>query len=194
MTPPTGALPRAVLDSNVICSRVLHELMGRLAHDARLFDLVWSDALIAEAKRVLIEYKGLEASVAERWVDYMRTAFPTGHLDPSVLPAEIDLSTLTRDPDDEFVCALVIAGHARLLFTFDRGYLRAALGAFGVEVHSPDAWLSDVVDQEPALFATLIPRQAASWGGGRPVAELLEALERASVPVFASKARALLDL
>jgi predicted nucleic acid-binding protein len=191
--PPTGALPRAVLDSNVIYSRVLYELMGRLAHDARLFDLIWSDALIAEAKRVLIESKRLDASVAERWVGYLRTAFPACQVDHTALPAEVDLSALTSDPDDEFVCALAIAGRARLLFTFDRGYLRAALGAFGVEVHNPDAWLSDAVDHEPGVFTTVVPRQAASWGGGRPVDELLEAFERANVPVFASKVRALLD-
>jgi predicted nucleic acid-binding protein len=192
--PPAGALPRSVLDSDVIYSRVLHELMGRLAHDARLFDLIWSDELIAEARRVLIEYKGLDVPVAERWVGYMRTAFPAGRVDPRALPAEVDLANFTRDPEDEFVCALAIAGRARLLFTFDRGYLQPALEAFGVEVHNPDAWLADVIDQEPAVFTTLVPRQAASWGGGRSVEELLEAFERASVPVFASKARALLDL
>lgn len=44
-------IPRAVLDSNVIFSRVLHELVGRAAGEARLFDLVWSDELLTEAKR-----------------------------------------------------------------------------------------------------------------------------------------------
>jgi predicted nucleic acid-binding protein len=182
-----------VLDSDVIYSRVLHELMGRLAHDARLFDLIWSDELIAEARRVLIEYKGLDVPVAGGSAT-LRTAFPAGRVDPRPLPAEVDLANFTRDPDDEFVCALAIAGRARLLFTFDRGYLQPALEAFGVEVHNPNAWFVDVIDQEPAVFTTLVPRQAASWGGGRSVEELLEAFERASVPVFASKARALLDL
>ena len=35
--------PRAVLDAAIIYSRVLHELMGRVADDLRLFDLVWSE-------------------------------------------------------------------------------------------------------------------------------------------------------
>ena len=47
--------PRAVLDSDVILSRVLHDLMGRLAMRMRLFDLVWSDELLDEAKRKLVE-------------------------------------------------------------------------------------------------------------------------------------------
>jgi hypothetical protein len=52
-------LPRAVLDADIIFSRVLHELMGRLAAGARLFDLIWSEELLGEAKSSLIERKGL---------------------------------------------------------------------------------------------------------------------------------------
>jgi hypothetical protein len=46
--------PRAVLDADVIFSRVLYELLGRLALQQRLLTLIWSDELLAEAKRVLM--------------------------------------------------------------------------------------------------------------------------------------------
>lgn len=59
------SVPRAVLDADVIFSRVLHELMGRLATGARLFDLVWSEELLDEAKSSLIERKGLSTEAAE---------------------------------------------------------------------------------------------------------------------------------
>jgi hypothetical protein len=39
--------PHAVLDSDIIFSRVLYELMGRVAAGLRLLDLVWSDELLA---------------------------------------------------------------------------------------------------------------------------------------------------
>jgi hypothetical protein len=42
-------LPRAVLDTDVIYSRVLHELIGRLAYQERLLTLIWSDELLNEA-------------------------------------------------------------------------------------------------------------------------------------------------
>jgi hypothetical protein len=42
--------PRAVLDSDVIFSRVLYELFGRAAATAGLLTLLWSDELLAEAK------------------------------------------------------------------------------------------------------------------------------------------------
>jgi hypothetical protein len=53
------SLPRAVLDADIIYSRVLHELMGRLATEARLFDLIWSEDLLAEARESLLHGKGL---------------------------------------------------------------------------------------------------------------------------------------
>jgi len=67
-------VPRAVLDSNVIFSRVLHELLGRAAGEARLFDLVWSEELLTETKRALIEEKPTSDAVAERWVNQLSRA------------------------------------------------------------------------------------------------------------------------
>jgi hypothetical protein len=69
-------LPRAVLDTDVIYSRVLHELIGRLAYQERLLTLIWSRELLNEAKRILVERKPMPEQAAERWVDYMRQAFP----------------------------------------------------------------------------------------------------------------------
>ncbi len=188
-----GRVPRAVLDSNVIFSRVLHELFGRAAREARLFDLLWSDELLAEAKRILIEGKPMPAAAAERWVSYLRDAFPDGRAEIADCPSEVDLSTLTRDPDDEHVCALALAGAAQLLISFDDGYVRDALLAYGITVIKPDAILAPAFDEQPGLFLSILERQAGAWGG-RSLSELLDALERADVPVFVSKARAALDL
>lgn len=117
-------LPRAVLDSDVIFSRVLHELFGRVAAEARLLDLIWSEPLLAEAERVLIERKPVPPAVAARWVGYLRQAFSGGEVDIGRLDPAIDLTDFTIDPDDHHVCSLAIVGEADFLFTFDRGYLR----------------------------------------------------------------------
>lgn len=184
--------PRAVLDSNVIFSRVLHDLLGRAAASLRLLDLIWSDELLAEAERVLIESKPLRPEQAAVWVGYLRDAFPSGRVD--LANVELELSGLSEDSDDAHVCALALAGEASYLFTFDRGYLRDALAAHGVEVVSPDVFLAQAIEDEPAAFEALLEEQAEQWGGGRPIAELLAALERAQVPVFAGKARRLFAL
>jgi hypothetical protein len=64
----TSGPPRAVLDSDVIYSRVLHELIGRLAHQERLLTLIWSEELLSEARQTLTTRKQVSEEAAERWV------------------------------------------------------------------------------------------------------------------------------
>jgi predicted nucleic acid-binding protein len=133
--------PRAILDTDIIYSRVLHELLGRVANELRLLDLFWSEELLAEAKRSLIEKKGLAGEVAQRWVDYLPQSFPAGHTNLDEAPA-VDLASLTTDPADHHVCALAVASGADYLFTHDRGYLREGLRRYGIEVLAPDEFLA----------------------------------------------------
>lgn len=88
------ALPRAVLDSNVIYSRVLHELMGRVALEGRFVDLIWSAALLEEAERVLIDGKGLAPHVAKRWIDHLPSSFPEGEVKDLEVPSDVDLASM----------------------------------------------------------------------------------------------------
>ena len=69
--------------------------MGRVAAQSRLIDLIWSDDLLDEAKRVLIDYKPLDPVIAERWVGYMRNSFPDGRIDISTIGDEINLEEMT---------------------------------------------------------------------------------------------------
>ncbi|MGE5283004.1 MAG: PIN domain-containing protein [Chloroflexota bacterium] len=176
---------RAVLDADIIFSRVLHELIGRLAVGPRLFDLVWSDALLDEAKSSLVRQKGLSDEAAETWVGHMRREFPGGRVDPVEVPDGLDPASLTRDPGDAHVCALAIAGGVDLLFTFDRGYLKEPLRDHGIEVPDLDAFLVDQCKEQPEVFARIVERQADVWDGGHPVAALLAAFSRAGVPRLA---------
>jgi predicted nucleic acid-binding protein len=182
--------PRAVLDTDVIFSRVLYELLGRLALKQRLLTLIWSDELLAEAERVLAARKSLPAAVAAQWVGYLREAFPRERIDLGTLDAGADLGSLTSDPDDEHVCALAVAGGAELLLTFDHGYQRAELQALGVAVVDPDAYLTDLLAEEPGAVLASVEATARAWGGGRPVVELVDALARAGAELFAAHLRA----
>ena len=140
-------LSRAVLDTDVIYSRVLHELIGRLAYQERLLTLIWSDELLKEAKRILVERKPVPKQAAERWVDYMRQAYPDQRVKIDQLPAEVDLTTLTTDPGDHHICAPSIAGHADLLLTFDQGYISKSLAEHGIRVLTPDAFLDTTLQE-----------------------------------------------
>lgn len=189
----TGA-PRAVLDADIVFSRVLHELMGRVAKGLELLDLVWSEELLAETRRALVEKKGLSEDAAARWAGYLPQNFPDGETDLSEAATSVELGALTDDPDDHHVCRLAIASGAAHLFTHDRGYLRVALQGHGVEVAAPDSFLTGAFDEAPEGFLDLLERQAADWVGGRPVSELLAAIERAGAAGFAGTARAAFGL
>ncbi|MGA8744324.1 MAG: PIN domain-containing protein [Solirubrobacterales bacterium] len=181
--------PRAVLDADIIYSRVLHDLMGRVADDLRLLDLVWSEELLAEARRSLIGKKGLAEEVAVRWVDYLPRNFPTGATKIEEGTMQIDLDALTDDPDDHHVCALAIASGADYLFTHDRGYLRKGLQQHGIEVTAPDPFLTAAFEADHQELLGVLERQASSWAGGQPIEELLAAIERAGAPELVGKAR-----
>ncbi|MDQ3630198.1 MAG: PIN domain-containing protein [Actinomycetota bacterium] len=182
--------PRAVLDADVIFSRVLHELLGRVASQLRLLTLIWSDELLGEAECALIERKAMPRPAARRWVDYLREAFPDERVDVSRVLASTNLDELTADPDDQHVCALAIAGRADLLLTFDRGYLSEPLARrHGIEVLTPDAFLLSAFAEEPQALAQVVEAQARGWGGGRAIEELLDAIQRAGAPTFAAGVR-----
>lgn len=182
-------VPRAVLDTDILFSRVLHDLFGRLARRSRLFNLLWSDELLAEAKRKLIEEKAFSADAAGRWVGYLPLNFPAGRVEIADAPAGLDFAELTADPDDHHVCALAVAGNADYLITRDQGYLPDGLRGHGVEVVAPDDLLCRALDDQSQAVLDVLELQAGKWGGGRPVAVLLEAFERAGAPEFAGRAR-----
>lgn len=186
--------PRAVLDVDIIYSRVLHELLGRTARRLRLLDLFWSDELLAEATNSLVEKKGLSKDVAQRWVGYLPNHFPGGEVQIEEVLRTVDISSLTSDPGDHHVCALAIASNARYLFTHDHGYLHDGLGQHGIEVIAPDTFLAATFDEQPRGMLEILELQAVHWAGGRPIEELLAAIERAGATVLANKARQALSV
>jgi predicted nucleic acid-binding protein len=157
-----------------------------------MLTLIWSDELIDEIERVLVERKPMSLEAARRWAGHLRAAFPDECVDVTRLPSGIDLAQLTRDPGDEHVCALAIAGRADLLLTMDHGYLAPGLRAYGIDVRKPDDFLTDVFADEPAAVLDALRAQAGVWGGGRPIEALLDALDRAQATGFAALARSML--
>jgi predicted nucleic acid-binding protein len=178
-----------VLDTDILFSRVLHDLFGRLALQLRRFGLLWSDELLAEAKRKLIEEKALSSAVAERWVGLLAENFPVGRVEIADALDRLDFTALTADPGDHHVCALAVAGNADYLITRDQGYLPDGLRRHGVEVVAPDDLLCRLLDDQPQSVLDVLELQAGEWGGGRPIATLIDAFERAGAAAFAGRAR-----
>lgn len=180
--------PRAVLDADIIYSRVLHDLMGRVAGRLELLELVWSRELLAEAKQALVQRKGLAEDAAQRWIEHIPRNFPDGRIELDEASSTIDFGSLTTDPEDIHVCALAVASGANYLFTHDRGYLQDGLLHHGVEVLTPDEFLVPALDSDTQGVLELLELQASTWAGGRSIEELLDAIERAGALAFADKA------
>jgi predicted nucleic acid-binding protein len=180
---------RAVLDSDIIFSRVLHELLGRLAYDLDYFDLCWSDDLLDEAERVLREEKDppIQPERAAQWVNYMRQAFPDCRFDITTLPETLNLELLTSDPDDHHVAALAVVASADYLFSHDTKFKADGLSAHGVALTKPDNFLLKAFADDPVAIVHTVQRQLAAWSAGtKTLQELLEAFHRADAKNFAN--------
>lgn len=94
-----------------------------------------------------------------------------------------------RPPAIARVWALAIAGRADYLFTHDRSYLAAALRAHGIKVARPDEFLVDAWQDQPHALLETLELQTASWAGGQPLDELLDAVERAGARRFVATVR-----
>jgi predicted nucleic acid-binding protein len=182
------APPRAVLDADVIFSRVLHELFGRLASELQLLTLIWSDQLLDEAAAALVARKPTTPEVAARWVGYLRDVFPDGRVQLGLLSGS-EFAKMTTDVGDQHVCELAVVGGAQLLVTSDGSYLREELIAHGVSVVTPDEFLVTALSEHSAAVLATVEAQAAVWGGGRSVDSLLAAYGRAGAGAFAAMAR-----
>jgi len=187
VSPPVR--PRAVLDVDIIYSRVPHDVMGRVARRLRLLDSFWSEDLLAEARMSLEQKKQLPPDSARRWVDYLPHNFPGGATNIDDVLDSIDFSALTTDPKDHHVCALAIAAHADYLFTHDRRYLQQGLQQHGIEVTGPDPFLCTALENNTEGMLEILALIAGSWAGGRTIQELLDAIARGGAPGFAAEAQ-----
>lgn len=88
---------------------------------------------------------------------------------------------------------MAIASNADYLFTHDRGYLRDALETRGIEVIRPEGFLLLAFEEQPRAMLDVLELQASTWAGGRPIDELLDAIDRAGAAEFADMARTSLD-
>lgn len=104
---------RVLLDANVLVDAQVRDLFLRMA-EADLIDVRWSEQILCETRRALVQRLGLEPAAGDRLLGVMQRAFPnaavTGH---ERLVDDLDLS----DPDDRHVLAAAIHGECDLLVT-----------------------------------------------------------------------------
>lgn len=108
-------MERVFPDTNVLYPISLADLTLRLG-DIAIHEVLWTEDLLAEVERVLIEPKGLTPEQAAYFCSCIREAFPEGKIDRSEYEQLIAIQT-GKDPDDHVHSAAAVGGDATVLIT-----------------------------------------------------------------------------
>lgn len=181
-----GAFPTfpVVLDSCVLFPMALRDTLLRAA-EAGLYRPHWSQQILDDATRSLVEQQRMTPEKAARFTALVTLAFPEAMVEvPEAL-----VTAMTNHAGDRHVVATAVIAGSRLIVTSNlKHFPEKALAPWGVDVQSSDVFLTHLFDLEPDTMVEVILQQARDLT--RPPwthEELLEHL-RNQVPTFASKA------
>lgn len=185
-------MARVLANTNVLFPFSLMDLMLALSED-RIHTLLWSETLLAEWERVIVREQHRSPQAAAAITSAIRDYFPENcvpEADYKHLLAELD----GPDPDDLHHAAAAAAGRATTLITWNLAdFPTTTLRPLGITATDPDTYLCSVLERDPIEVPATLQRMAA--GKRRPpitTGDLLNALARAGVPVFAGRASSLL--
>lgn len=181
-------LERVFVDTATLYPVSLADLVLRLA-ELGMFELLWSDHLLAEVERVLVEYKGLAAERAAYFCECIRQAFPEGRVAPEVyLP--LAESRAGPDPDDHMHSAAAVAGGATVVLSADKkGYPRADIAP--ARRRDPDAFLTELLRRYPQEVAGTVDAMGAALREPLTRGQVLDRLAAAGVPKFVARVAAM---
>ncbi|MGO1074179.1 PIN domain-containing protein [Inquilinus sp. CA228] len=171
----------AILDADVLFPMVLRDTLLRAAA-AGCFRVHWSDRILDEVTRNLVEDYGMVPSKAGALREAMEEAFP----DASVAGWEDIESEMPNHPKDRHVVAAASAIGAKLVVTSNiRDF---AVLPSGVVAMRPDQFLCELLRAKPdELLGALSVQVSAYRRPSLTIRELLERLARI-VPEFAAQA------
>jgi len=137
MTPEPGVL-RAVLDANVLVPASLRDTLLRAAEEG-LFVPFWSDSVLSEVHRTLVNNRTASVESATRLIVAIQRTFP----DATTTTERSLTDQLTNDPKDRHVLAAAIATEAALIVTFNVRHF----GERDLSQHLVSAWTPDMLLQ-----------------------------------------------
>jgi predicted nucleic acid-binding protein len=178
-------LDRVFVDSATLYPISLADLVLRLA-EAGMFDLLWSDHLLDEIQRVLVDKKGLPNQSARYFCECIREAFPEGRIEPELyLP--LVASRSGPDPDDHVHSAAAVAGGATVVLSADKtGYPVRDIAP--ARRRNPDAFLTALLRRHPQDVLSVVDALGESLRSPLARAAVLARLAAAGAPGFASAA------
>jgi predicted nucleic acid-binding protein len=184
---------KVVLDADVLFPASLRDTLLRLA-ELELFDPLWSDRILEEMKRNLIEDRGFTSGQAKGLAGAMNDAF-----EDAVVPAdEIDglEPVMTNREKDRHVLAAAIARDAGVIVTNNvKHFPPEACNPHGVDISDADEFLCSLFDLDPALVCVSMKRQASELRNPpHTLDEVLSYLAAGGASEFAERVRGQLNI
>lgn len=182
----------AVLDACVLYPFALRDTLLRLA-ELELYDPRWSDEILEEMSRNLVQRHGATVEQVDRIVAAMTAAFGGASV-PADLVARL-IPAMTNHEKDRHVLAAAQASGAEAVVTLNLAdFPEEATQPLGIDAIHPDDFLQTLFAIDASGVVDALVRQAADLT--RPAwsfEELLDALAR-TVPGFAAVVRADTDV
>jgi predicted nucleic acid-binding protein len=184
---------RVVLDANVLYGFALCDTLLRMA-ERELFDIAWSERILDELARNLIDKRGLTRPQVDQRLAAMRAAFEDAAQDADAIEGLEPI--LTNDPKDRHVLAAAIVAGAEGIVSFDdHGFPAASLAPYDKQLRHPDDFLCSVFDMhEDATVQTIREQAAVLVRPPQALSDVLDALHLTGAPMFAGRLRRRLEL
>lgn len=171
----------ALLDACILVPQRLSSLLLTMAEHG-LCEPRWSEPILTETERALIQKLRLVPDLARRRLQAMRTAFPEANIEgfDDLIPG------LRCDPKDRHVLAAAIAGGVDVLVTNNvKHFPLEACEPYDLQVLDADQFLTDLLMSESAACREAIEHEAArSRKPPLTVQQLLAGLTKVA-PTFA---------
>lgn len=165
-----GNVP-VVLDSCVLYPMYLRDTL-LCAAEAGLYQVRWTDEILAGAFRNLIKDGRIDATQAERLNQLMNRAFPEALIEMTddLLPC------MDNDEGDRHVLAAALVGKADIIVTDNlKHFPQSSLSKFNVTAQSADEFLLSLLDFHGDRLMSVLATQAGRTK--KPKLELVELLD-----------------
>jgi predicted nucleic acid-binding protein len=181
-----------IYDACVLFSPSMRDLLIRIARTS-LVQAKWTDQILEETFRAILRTRPRTTpEQLERTRELMNAAVPdcriTGYQD---LIQSIQLP----DPDDRHVVAAAIRAGAQSVVTANiQDFPAVALAPYDLEALSPDEFVMDMLDLDPARIIQILHEQAAALRNPpRTVLDVLSSLRRSGLNESVAKIHELLE-
>jgi predicted nucleic acid-binding protein len=151
---------RVILDACVLIPMPLADTLLRMAETPRLYLPKWSQTIMDEVTRSLIQKWKMSTEKAQRRERELRRHFPEAWVEGY----EALVDVMTNEPKDRHVLAAAVRAHADLIVTYNLRHFRAAPEAWEIEVQGPSTFLRGLYDLDAGLFVMKLHQQAAAVG------------------------------